>query len=88
MRFLDESSMLYLAALQSLVISTLPEIETFMPHDEVYLPRIFQTDLSVLGVLADEKLAACSIIRYPGMGKDNLSRDLKLGDEDLKKNRR
>ncbi len=78
MRFLSENSLLDLAALQSLVVSALPEIEIFMPHDEEYLRRIFQTDLSVLGVLAEEKLAAYSIIRYPGMGKDNLGRDLNL----------
>jgi len=85
MRFLAESSLSDLAALQSLVVSTLHEIEIFMPHDEEYLSRIFQTELSVLGVLAEEKLAAYSIIRYPGMGKDNLGRDLNLAEEDLKK---
>lgn len=85
MRFLAESSLSDLAALQSLVVSTLHEIEIFMPHDEEYLSRIFQTELSVLGVLAEEKLAAYSIIRYPGMEKDNLGRDLNLAEEDLKK---
>jgi len=63
MRFLAESSLSDLAALQSLVVSNLHEIEIFMPHDEEYLSRIFQTDLSVLGVLAGEKLAAYNIIR-------------------------
>ena len=85
MRFLAESSLRDLAALQSLVVSALPEIEIFMPHDEEYLSRIFQTEHSVLGVLAEEKLAAYSIIRYPGMGKDNLGRDLNLAEEDLEK---
>ena len=85
MRFLAECSLSDLAALQSLVVSTLHEIEIFMPHDEEYLSRIFQTELSVLGVLAEEKLAAYSIIRYPGMEKDNLGRDLNLAEEDLKK---
>ena len=85
MRFLAECSLSDLAALQSLVVSTLHEIEIFMPHDEEYLSRIFQTELSVLGVLAEEKLAVYSIIRYPGMGKDNLGRDLNLAEEDLKK---
>ena len=85
MRFLAECSLSDLAALQSLVVSTLHEIEIFMPHDEEYLSRIFQTEFSVLGVLAEEKLAAYSIIRYPGMGKDNLGRDLNLAEEDLKK---
>lgn len=85
MRFLAKSSLSDLAALQSLVVNALPEIEIFMPHDEEYLRQIFQTDLSVLGVLAEEKLAAYSIIRYPGMGEDNLGRDLNLPDEDLEK---
>jgi len=85
MRFLGESSLSDLSALQSLVVSNLHEIEIFMPHDEEYLSRIFQTELSVLGVLAEEKLAVYSIIRYPGMGKDNLGRDLNLAEEDLKK---
>ena len=85
MKFLAKSSLSDLSALQSLVVSTLHEIEIFMPHDEEYLSRIFQTDLSVLGILAEEKLAAYSIIRYPGMGKDNMGRDLNLGDEDLRK---
>jgi len=84
MRFLAESSLSDLAALQSLVVSNLHEIEIFMPHDEEYLSRIFQTDLSVLGVLAEEKLVAYSTIRYPGTGKDNLGRDLHLAEEDLK----
>ena len=84
MRFLAESSLSDLAALQSLVVSTLHEIEIFMPHDEEYLSRIFQTENSVLGVLAGEKLVAYSIIRYPGMGKDNLGLDLDLAEEDLK----
>lgn len=84
MRFLAESSLSDLAALQSLVVSTLPEVEIFMPHDEEYLSRIFQTEHSVLGVLAGEKLVAYSIIRYPGTGKDNLGRDLNLAEEDLK----
>src|SRR5690606_6410127 len=85
MRFLGKSSLSDLAALQSLVVSALPEIEIFMPHDEEYLRRIFQTEHSVLGVLAEGKLAAYSIIRYPGMGEDNLGRDLNLPDEDLEK---
>jgi len=84
MRFLVESSLSDLAALQSLVVSTLHEIEVFMPHDEEYLSRIFQTEHSVLGVLAGEKLVAYSIIRYPGTGKDNLGQDLNLAEEDLK----
>jgi len=84
MRFLDESSLPDIAALQSLVVSALPEIEIFISHDEDYLRQIFQTDFSVLGVRAEEKLVAYSIIRYPGMGKDNLGRDLNLPDEDLK----
>ncbi len=37
MRFLAKSSLSDLAALQSLVVSALPEIEIFMPHDEEYL---------------------------------------------------
>ena len=85
MRFISESYLTDLTALQSLIVSTLPEIEIFKPHDEEYLRRILQIDLSVLGVLAEEKLTAYSMTRYPGLGKDNLGRDLGLAKEDLKK---
>ena len=85
MRFISESYLTDLVALQSLIVGTLPEIEIFKPHDEEYLRRIFQTDLSVLGVLAGEKLVAYSMTRYPGLEKDNLGRDLNLAEEDLNK---
>ncbi len=85
MKFLKEDSLQDLAGLQAVVARSLPEIDIFKPHEEDYFRDIFQFELSVLGVTANDELVAYSIIRVPGLAEDNLGRDLNLGEVELKK---
>lgn len=83
MEFLDESSLQEMIELQDLILGHLPDPEIFFPHDKDYFHRIFQHDRSVLGVKAEDRLAAYSIIRIPGHEDDNLGRDINLVEDEL-----
>jgi ribosomal protein S18 acetylase RimI-like enzyme len=78
MKFLRKDNMQDLASLQSLVAENLPEPEIFRLHDDEDFRDVFQSEHSVIGVTTSEGLAAYSIIRIPGLAKDNLGRDINL----------
>ena len=78
MKFLRKDSMQDLVSLQSLIAENLPEPEIFRLHDDEDFRDVFQSEHSVIGVTTSEGLAAYSIIRIPGLAKDNLGRDINL----------
>ena len=78
MKFLRKDSIQDLVSLQSLIAENLPEPEIFRLHDDEDFRDVFQSEHSVIGVTTPEGLAAYSIIRIPGLAKDNLGLDINL----------
>ena len=78
MKFLRKDSIQDLVSLQSLIAENLPEPEIFRLHDDEDFRDVFQSEHSVIGVTTSEGLAAYSIIRIPGLAKDNLGLDINL----------
>lgn len=85
MKFLKKDSMQDLMSLQSLIAENLPEPEIFRLHDDEDFRDVFQSEHSVIGVITSEGLAAYSIIRIPGLAKDNLGIDINLTKEEQMK---
>lgn len=84
MEFLDEEALPAVLDLQTLIAKSLPDPKIFHLQGEDDLREIFRLDRSMIGVLADDGLAAYSIIRIPGEAADNLGRDLDLPPEELR----
>jgi len=78
MKFLRKDNIQDLVSLQSLIAENLPEPEIFRLHDDEDFMDVFQSEHSVIGVTTSEGLAAYSIIRIPGLAKDNLGLDINL----------
>jgi GNAT superfamily N-acetyltransferase len=83
MQFLDEKDIPDILNLQAQVARCLPDPKIFHLQSEEDLREIFCLERSVIGVMADDVLAAYSIIRIPGEAADNLGRDLNLPSEEL-----
>ncbi len=83
MEFLDEKALPEILDLQKLIARSLSDPKIFHLQYEDDLREIFRLDRSVIGVLADDGLAAYSIIRIPGEAADNLGSDLNLPHEEL-----
>lgn len=84
MRFLDKTALYDIVNLQKLIAQSLPSPEIFRLHDEEYFRSLLESNRSVIGVIANEELIAYSLIYIPGVGKDNLGRDVGLPKEELK----
>lgn len=82
MEFLDEKALPEIVKLQELIARSLPDPKIFHLQGEADLREIFRLERAVIGVLADEGLAAYSIVRIPGEAEDNLGRDLDLPSEE------
>jgi GNAT superfamily N-acetyltransferase len=83
MQFLDEKDIPDILNLQAQVARCLPDPKIFHLQSEEDLREIFCLERSVIGVMADDVLAAYSIIRIPGDAADNLGRDLNLPSKEL-----
>ena len=83
MQFLDEKAVADILNLQAQVARWLSDPKIFHLQSEADLRDIFRLDRSVIGVMADNVLAAYSIIRLPGDAADNLGRDLNIPPEEL-----
>jgi hypothetical protein len=84
-KFLQADSLPNLMRLQSVIAANLPCPEIFMLHEEKYLLEILRLERSVIGVTNEDGLIAYSIIRIPGLARDNLGRDINLPKEELSK---
>lgn len=83
MKFLDEKALPDILSLQEEVARCLPDPKIFHLQSEESLWHNFQIERSVIGVLAEDRLAAFSIIRVPGDASENLGRDLSIPSEEL-----
>jgi ribosomal protein S18 acetylase RimI-like enzyme len=81
MKYLDTGSLEDLMELQNIVAASLPCPEIFILHEDEYFKEALCLDRSVLGITADEKLIAFSVIRIPGLSHENLGRDINLDME-------
>jgi len=78
MRFLDEGALGEIMELQEAIAVHLPDPEIFMLHDIGFFREVLRLDRSVIGIIAEGRLAAYSLIRVPGEAPDNLGRDVGL----------
>lgn len=85
MKFLDKNALHDIVNLQKLVAQSLQSPEIFRLHDVEYFRRLLESERSVIGVIADRRLIAYSLIYIPGEGNENLGRDVGLPEEELKR---
>ena len=89
MRFLDSSSLPDLLRLQAIIAESLPAPDIFVLHGEDFFRKAVSKSNSAIGVFAQNRLIAYSILRIPVCsGKatpDNLGKDIGLPPGDLLK---
>jgi hypothetical protein len=84
MRFVDESSLNDIMALQDIIINNLDDKEIFRNHSIEYFRDHFKIDNSVIGAFTDDGLIAYSILYIPGEKGDNFGSDVNLPRDELK----
>lgn len=89
MRFLESSSLPDLLRLQAIIAENLPSPDIFVLHEEDFFREILSNPNSAIGLFAQNRLIAYSILLIPVYsGKampDNLGKDIALPPEDLLK---
>ncbi len=83
-RFLDKDALGEMLNLQEIIAQSLSSPEIFRLHDAEYFWSLLESERSIIGVIADRRLIAYSLIYIPGEGAQNLGRDLGMPEEDLK----
>lgn len=84
MRFVDESSLKDIMALQEIIVQNLSDKEIFRNHSLEYFRDRFRIFNSVIGAFTEDGLIAYSILYFPGDIGDNFGADVNLPREELK----